>query len=396
MTKNTTSARVDELFELARRVGELGEKKAEASENLQDLDPEVMGALKESGLFKVLRPRLFGGYELDPWTYVELVREVSRFDLSTGWVYSVLEIHEWWMAYAHPGFQEEVWGGEEKVVVDSIAPMGRAERVNGKWRVEGRWRFVSGVSHADFCAVNALAVFEEGGQPEPAFFIIPKGEYRIERDWRVVGLQGTGSHAVVVEGALVPEHRVLRLMPLAKGGVPLNPRLQESPLYRTQFIPMLATAIYAPMLGAAQKALEIFQKWVEGRVRPYALGAKEREAPGSQRLLAEMSVLYDAAHALSERHTREIYELGKAKRSQDEPLLRARFFAQRAWMAQAALEVVERLFRASGGNALYLDHPMQRVWRDAHAAAAHVAVVYEDALASLGREMMGLPGHPLI
>jgi 3-hydroxy-9,10-secoandrosta-1,3,5(10)-triene-9,17-dione monooxygenase len=301
------------------------------------------------------------------------------------------------MAYAHPAFQEEVWSGREsKIVVDSVAPVGKAERVRDKWRVEGRWRFVSGVNWADFCAVNALAIFEEGGRPEPAFFMIPKGDYRVEYDWNVVGLKGTASNSVVVEGALVPEHRVLRLLPIAKEGIPLNPKLQDSPLYRTQFIPMLATAIYAPALGGAQRALELFQGWMEKRIRPYAFGIQERDAPGSQRLLAEMNILFDAVHALSERHTREIYTLGQQRRSQDEPLLRARFFAQRAWMARTCVKIVERLFLSSGGNALYESHPMQQVWRDTHAAVQHVAVVYEDALASLGREQMGLSGHPLL
>jgi len=385
-----------EVLELARHVGKLAERHAEEAEARGQVADEVIGAIVESGLLKILKPRLFGGWELDPWTYVEVVREVSRHDMSTGWLYSVLEIHEWWLAYAHPGVQEEIWGDGQSITVDSVAPMGRAERVGDKWRVEGTWNFVSGVNWAKWCAVNALAQFEEGSPPEPAFFILPSTDYKVEPTWDVVGLVGTASNTVRVEGALVPEHRVLRLMPIAKGGIPLNPALRESPLYRTQFIPMLATAIYAPSLGGAQRVIELYEDWLKRRVRPYALGALERENPGAQRLLAWAKVHFDALHALSRVHTETLYRLGQQKRSADEPLVRAHLFAQRAYMVQGAVELVNRLFQAAGGNALYRRNPLQRFWRDVNAAAQHVAVVYEDALSSFGRELVGLNGHPLI
>lgn len=387
----------EELLKRARQLGELAERQAEEAEEKGRVSDEVIQAMLDSELLKILKPKLFGGWELDPWTYVEVVREISRHDMSMGWLYSVLEIHEWWLAYAHPALQEEVWGGEQVITVDSVAPVGRAERVDEHtWKVEGTWHFVSGVNWARWCAVNALASFEENAPPEPAFFILPAGDYRIEETWDVIGLRATASNTVVVEGALVPEHRVLRLMPIAKGGVPLNEALRESPLYRTQFIPMLATAIYAPSLGGAQRVIEMYEDWIKKRVRPYAMGAQERENPGAQRTLAWARVLFDAIHALSRSHTEHLYELGKQQHSADDPPLRARFFAQRAWMARKCAEITDRLFNASGGNVLYRSNPMQRFWRDTHAAAEHVAVIYEDGLASLGRELVGLPGHPLL
>ncbi len=387
---------LEDLLERARYVGQVAEQRAEEAEAKGQIAEEVIGALLDSELLKVLKPKLFGGFELDPWTYVEVVREVARHDMSAGWLYSVLEIHEWWLAYAHPGAQEEIWGNGQVITVDSVAPVGRAERVGDKWRVEGTWHFVSGVNWASWCAVNALAQFEEGAPLEPAFFILPSSDYKVERTWDVVGLAGTASNTVRVEGALVPEHRVLRLMPIAKGGVPLNPALRDSALYRTQFIPMLATAIYAPILGGAQRMVALYEDWLKRRVRPYALGSAERENPGAQRLLAWAKVHFDALHALSKAHTEAIFRLGQEKRSADEPLVRAHLFAQRAYMANGAVELVNRLFNASGGNALYRRNPIQRFWRDVNAAAQHVAVVYEDALSSLGRELVGLSGHPLL
>lgn len=304
---------LEDLLERARYVGQVAQQRAEEAEAKGQIAEEVIGALLDSELLKVLKPKLFGGFELDPWTYVEVVREVARHDMSAGWLYSVLEIHEWWLAYAHPGAQEEIWGNGQVITVDSVAPVGRAERVGDKWRVEGTWHFVSGVNWASWCAVNALAQFEEGAPLEPAFFILPSSDYKVERTWDVVGLAGTASNTVRVEGALVPEHRVLRLMPIAKGGVPLNPALRDSALYRTQFIPMLATAIYAPILGGAQRMVALYEDWLKRRVRPYALGSAERENPGAQRLLAWAKVHFDALHASQQGPHRSYFPPGPGK-----------------------------------------------------------------------------------
>ncbi|ACM06480.1 acyl-CoA dehydrogenase family protein [Thermomicrobium roseum] len=382
---------------LARQVGEIAAAHAAEGEANGSLHPDVVNAMVETGLIKLLRPKLFGGYELQPWTYVEVVRELGRYDPAAAWVYSIFEIHEWWLAYANPALQEEIWGVERPgLIVDAIAPVGRAERVDGGWKVAGRWKFLSGIDWAEWVAVDALAQFRPEGPPEPALFVLKKDQVRVERDWNVVGMRGTASNSVTVEDAVVPEHRVLPLMPVAKGGIPFNPKLQDRPLYRTQFVPMLATAIYAPALGGTQRAIELYRDWVEQRIRPYALGAREKEAPAAPLTLAEASVLFDAVQALSYHYCRELQRRGEARQSQDDPVFRARCFAQRAWMSRTCATIVERLFLASGGSALYADHPLQKIWRDIHAAAQHVAVIYEDGLASLGQVLLGGPGHPLL
>lgn len=386
----------EEIVRRARWVGELAERYRAESEARCDLHPEVAGALLESELLKVLRPKHFGGWQLDPTTYVDVVRELSYRDGSAGWVYSVLEIHEWWLAYADRELQEEIWDDKEAPIVDSLAPVGRAVQVNGQWRVEGHWRFVSGISLAKWVAVNALATFDEALGPEPALFVLPKQDVRVVEDWNPVGLRGTGSHSIIVEEALVPPHRVLRLMPIATTGIPRNPELQDESLYRVPFVPMLAAAIYAPALGLAQRAVDEYRQWLTRRVRPYELGAKATEQPGFQTVLAEAIVLLDAAQALSDRYCAELETLGSARQSHDDPERRSRFFAQRAWIARTCLQVVEKLFLASGANALFHAHPLQQVWRDAHAVAQHVAVIYEDGLSSLGRTLVGLSGHPLL
>ncbi len=58
--------------------------------------------------------------------------------------------------------------------------------------------------------------------------------------------------------------------------------------------------------------------------------------------------------------------------------------------------VVDRLFELSGGRALYLDHPMQRIWRDVHATNQHLGLHFEFAMEGYGRTLVGLPSGSLM
>lgn len=384
------------MLKKAQALGELAASHVREAEENRRVSGAVIDEMVRSGLLRLLRPKSFDGYELDPVTYVEVIREIARGEVATGWLYGVLSIHEWFMAYVRPELQAEVWGQDrDALIVDSLAPVGKAERASDGYMVTGRWKFVSGVEWCSWVAVNTLVVLPDGEGPEPCMFFLPRSDFRIEDEWNVVGLRGTASNTIVVDSVFVPEHRMLPMARVAATGKPLgNPG--ESPIYKVPFVPMLAACIYPTPLGGAQKALEEFRKWTEGRVRPFALGAKEKEAPSAQLTLAESGTRWDGAHALAIRYAEEVYRLGKEGRSAISEEERARFFAWRAFIGRTSAEITGHLFLNSGGNSIFEDHPLQQLWRDTHAAAQHVSLVYGDAMTSLGRTQMGFPGHPLL
>ena len=51
---------------------------------------------------------------------------------------------------------------------------------------------------------------------------------------------------------------------------------------------------------------------------------------------------------------------------------RAWYYAWRGYIVRQATRVVDRLFELSGGHSIYLQHPLQRIWRDIHAASQHL------------------------
>jgi 3-hydroxy-9,10-secoandrosta-1,3,5(10)-triene-9,17-dione monooxygenase len=385
------------LIATAREVATRAAEHAVAAEQERRLPQAAVDELVSSGLVRLLRPRRLGGHEADPVTYVEVGRELAYGFPALGWVYGVLSIHEWYMAYANPELQDEVWGSDaDALIVDSLAPVGTAEATEGGFRVSGRWKFVSGVDAATWVTVSALIVLPDGGQPEPCLFFIPRADCQVIDEWHVVGMRGTGSQTVLVEDAVVPAHRMMPFARLAGSGRAQHEMLDDGPLYRMPWTPMLAAAIFPAVLGTAQRAIDEFRAWTKQRVRPFEMGAQAREAPAAQFALAEAATRWDAAHTLARRYAEELYQFGGEGRTTVDDDERARFFAWRAFVGRTAAEVTERLFLEAGANALYETSPLQQTWRDAHAASQHVSLLYGDAMTSYGRIQMGLPGHPLL
>ncbi|MGH7007847.1 MAG: hypothetical protein ACRED7_05555, partial [Stellaceae bacterium] len=72
---------------------------------------------------------------------------------------------------------------------------------------------------------------------------------------------------------------------------------------------------------------------------------------------------------------------------------RARWRRDGAYTTRMCVEAVDLVFTGAGGNALYLTHPLQRAWRDVHAAAAHVVINWDAAGTLYGRVALGLPAE---
>ena len=96
-------------------------------------------------LFRALQPRRYGGYELDPATFYQAVMEVGTVCGSSAWILGVIGVHNWHLAIFPPQAQEDVWGEDTSVQLStSLAPTGTVERVDGGFRLSGRWSFSSG------------------------------------------------------------------------------------------------------------------------------------------------------------------------------------------------------------------------------------------------------------
>ena len=355
-------------LERARELAPRLRERAPACEALRRLPDETMKELRESGLLRALQPRRFGGFELDPWTFYEAVMELAAACASTGWVLGVLGVHNWQLGLFPEAAQREVWGDDSSVQISSsYAPTGKVERVEGGFRLSGRWSFSSGCDHCDWVFLGGMAP-AEGPIPDMRTFLLPRRDYAIDDTWRVAGLCGTGSKDIVVEDAFVPEHRTHRFLDgytLQSPGQAVN----SGPLYRLSFGCVFGCAIAVPAIGAARGALDLFRAQARDRVSGLD-GSKSTDDPAVHARIADAAAEVDAAQSALERDWREL--CARAEAGAGIPLApRVRCRADAARSVARAVGAVDRLFEASGGRAIFLDNPIQRVFRDVHAMRAH-------------------------
>jgi alkylation response protein AidB-like acyl-CoA dehydrogenase len=397
MSQQATASQVDDLtdaqlLERAREVGELAWAHNAETEANRRLPDEVIEAFIASGLLRLATSRRMGGLETHPLTLVEVGRELSRGSASLGWLYGLTAGHQWYLSFTSERLQEEVRDSEPGLIVDSLVPAGESEAVDGGYLLSGRWKFVSGVEWCSWAGLAFVTHLPDRPAPEPVVAFVPAADLAIEDTWHVVGLRGTASNEVVLDRVFVPSHRLFALARFAADNVPQGEVAEEGTLFKLPFMGMAAIHLCYPALGAAQRALDEFSAWTKKRVRAYE-HTPAQEAPYSQLTLADAMAKWDAAHALLLQYVRDMWEAAEAGRQVLPPEDRARMFAQRAFITRTSAELTNQLFLDSGAMSLFETSAMQQLWRDVNAAAMHMVLGRGDALTSLGRNLMGLPGH---
>ena len=357
---------------------------------LRRLPDPAWNALMDAGLMRGLQPSRWGGAEAEPSDYFLAVSEVARADGSAGWVTGIIGVHPWQLALFPPETQEEVWGSDPSVMhSSSYAPTGKAEKVKGGYRVSGRWSFSTGCDHCQWVNLGAIGGgFDVEGVQMPDFrsFMLPRRDYRIDDNWRVAGLCGTGSKDIVVDDAFVPEHRSQSHWDYMLGNELPGWKLNPGPLYRLQFAVVFNYALSVSVLGAARGFLEL---WTEiSRTRKGGLGDMVAEDPYIQRLLSETRYTIDAGFLMMRHDLEAMMELARAgKRIGLEQRASARYHACRS--AQLAARGVDRLFESSSGRAIFLDHPLQRRYQDIKAMMGHTYLNADAPAKMLGSLALG-------
>src|SRR5919199_913469 len=222
-----------ELLARAEALVPVLRERAGHTEELRRLPDETIEDLHRAGLFRILQPKRVGGSELPFRSIVELVSIIGTGDGSTAWVLANLAAHHWMLAMFPKQAQDEVWGQSPDNLIGSalVFPRGRAHRVEGGYRVSGRWPFSSGVDPSTWNLLGAIAQDEEAGTAMPRIFLLPASDYTIIDTWHVIGLAGTGSKDVAAEDVFVPEYRSLAMDQITGGRNP-GTAINQAVLYR--------------------------------------------------------------------------------------------------------------------------------------------------------------------
>jgi 3-hydroxy-9,10-secoandrosta-1,3,5(10)-triene-9,17-dione monooxygenase len=364
-------------------------ERAPAAELARRIPDETIAELQSAQLFDLQKPRRYGGFELAMPEFVELVATVGRACGSTAWILGVTAERAWLLAKFLTQAQDDVWGPKsDALITSSITPNGKATPVSGGYRISGRWNFVSGIDCADWCVFCSTAPpLVEGGANRVIYVLLPRADCEVIDTWYVAGLAATGSRDVALHDVFIPEHRTVAMQELKDGGGP-GLKANNAPLYRLPLIAFNPFSILAPLLGIATGALE--QTLIGAKSRKMiTTGASAATQQIVQLKIAESAADIDAARALIMADCREsmrAVEIGGPFSVE----LRLQVRRNQAYCAKLLVAAVDRLFTVAGGRGIYLDNYMQRAFRDAHAAGAHLGLSWDLAGTMWGQQALGL------
>jgi 3-hydroxy-9,10-secoandrosta-1,3,5(10)-triene-9,17-dione monooxygenase len=226
----------------------------------------------------------------------------------------------------------------------------------------------------------------EGGPPEMRTFLVPRKDWRIEDNWHVMGLKGTGSKDVVIDGTFVPEHRTHKLVDGYKRSSPGN-EINQAPLFRIPFGQIFVRSVSTTAIGIAQGALDAYRKNTAQRIAA-SDGAKVALDPSAQSVAARAASVIDELRAKLHRNFDEM--MAAVRAGEDLPLeRRLTWRLDSSMVVVKAIEIVDALFTESGGRAIFDGSPLQRAFLDVHAARAHYANNPEKPGRNLGGVLLG-------
>jgi 3-hydroxy-9,10-secoandrosta-1,3,5(10)-triene-9,17-dione monooxygenase len=389
--RSDIAAVIDRAAQLVPRLA----ARARATEQLRRVPEETISELTAAGLFRILQPRRVGGAELPYEALVRVAAVLAHGCGSTAWVYANLANHAFMLALWPGEAQQEVWSQSSDALIGSalMFPPGRATKAPGGYRLTGRWKFSSGIDVCSWTMLGGIAS-ADGELPDYRVFLVPAGDYETFDTWYAAGLRGTGSKDVAVADIFVPEHRALSVA-LMKGCAAPGALLNPGPLYRLPVFDMFPYVVAATPLGLAQGAVTTFAEDTRHRITSYSTTLMSDHST-TQLRLGEAASAIEAAELLMLANCQSAMAEAEASRilTREEKI---RLRRDGAYAARLCTRAVDLLFEAGGGEYLYEDKPMQRTFRDVHAAQSHYALAWDIAAATAGKFMLGIaPDMPTL
>ena len=167
---------------------------AARTEQEREIASEVLAALHEARLFRMLIPKSCGGWEADPATFMQAIEELAKADASTAWCVAQASGCSMAAAYVSPAVARTIFGAADAVMAwGPVGPNAKAVVVAGGYRASGAWSFASGLKHAAWLGCHCPVLEPDGsprlapdGKPAERTMLIPKTSVRINDIWRVI------------------------------------------------------------------------------------------------------------------------------------------------------------------------------------------------------------------
>lgn len=386
----------DELVARAREIAPVLAGRAAATEDNRSMLPETLDALRDAGLFRIMQAPRYGGYGMGLPVMAEVTAEIARGSASDGWVLGLCGNQNRFVGCYPAEAQEEVYGtsGDHLITCLVTGPTTTAQRVEGGFRLTGKWPYVSGVDQCNWLLLSAFdGAAEAGGAASSLTFLVPRDAVaEVIDDWHVMGLRGTGSKTVVLEDVFVPAYRALNVWNYDDEAPP-GGAVNAGALYQgVPRIMIFSTMVAAPALGIAAAAVDAYRERLETRNSALMSGRQSETAPSQialGRATEQAAMARDILLGASSDFQRRA-EAGDTFSAEDRIGHRLRM----AEVLRLCTQVVTDVFMDAGTGAMFDRNPLQRMFRDVYAIRSHVAIDPNNAAENRGRLTLGIDPKP--
>lgn len=378
------SPHAEQLIQKAKELQPVLLERAAQCKALRRIPDATIADFQRAGFFKILQSEKYGGYAMDPQVFYTVGLELAKACMSSAWVFAVVGVHNWQLNLFDGQASEDVWSDDPTILISSsYAPVGKVTPVDGGFRLSGRWGFSSGSEHCKWVFLGAVVPTEDQPWSMTNYrtFMLPREDYDIEENWDVVGLQGTGSHDIVVDDKFVPEYRTHKMT----GNVNGEKQGAKEPLYCLQFMQVFSRAVCTASLGAVESVLEGYINIAKTRVAgPVAM----KNDPSAKKLAANAKAEIEHMKLIMYNNFDRMMEAAHAGTvaSLDD---RARYRYDTAVVADKCLEISSQLLKAAGSGGIRVGSEMLERHLDILASQAHVANVSEPFAINMGGMLFG-------
>jgi len=362
----------NELTGAARALIPLLRERAVEDAGNRRISADTIGRLVDAGLFRILQPKRWGGYELGQQTFADVQMLLAQGDMSVAWVFGVLGVHAFHLGLYDDRAADDVWGRDNALLISSpYMPGGVARTVPGGYVLSGRWSYSSGCEH---CPWTFLGGFVDGDPSRFHSFLLPREDARIVDTWHTGGgLAATGSHDVVVEDAFVPDYRSHDYL---DGFLGTNPgrAANDGILFRMPFNLVFMRCITNGQIGALSHILDL-------------CGAADRADPDIR-----LAIAYAHADIATMRATMaaNFAHMECCAQRGEMPAIETRhlFRFQSAEVADRCVRLAEP-FLSSSGSRSFAGETTGRIFADMRTGRQHAAAQYRNYGRIFGDLLLG-------
>jgi alkylation response protein AidB-like acyl-CoA dehydrogenase len=378
----TTSAE-----ERARSLQTLIDQHGAEMDRRREVTPEVVDALVAQDMLRLLLAKSLDGQEIHLLDYAKACEALAWADASVAWFINQSNVSSATSAAAMPHDAALKVFGHANVGLAWGARHGnsKAIKVEGGYRLTGKWSFASGGRHTGgWLGAHSAVQNPDGtphiryGRPDDRTFLFRRAQAKITDDWHVLGLRGTGSDSYSVEDLFVPDDH-------APARDALQERREKGPLYPIQSTLLYASGFCSVTLGVARRMLETYVELARGRHSRASSNAMARNN-AVQREIGLLEARLSAGRAFLREAVGEVYDAAAAgTRDLD---LRMRLRLATTHGMNEATDVSIACYRSAGTAAIMESAPFERRFRDAMSASQHLQAMLPH-IEMVGRHIIG-------